>query len=224
MISRVVQYWNYGTDNDFCVEYFDNPFLRKVYTLSLFILLYSIPLFVIGLSYYLMARTLWNSVSPGFLRDNTARALRARKRVSKMILVIVTAFAICWLPIHCVQLHSDFGTPSYTVTHDIIKIVAHVLSYVNSALNPIIYAFMSENFRKYSRIACSGICQMNGKPPIRRNVFTVVDHEILPVSNSSGSRQTGNSSIAKNKISLRFLTRLKTTHNSGGSRTRESKV
>ena len=187
-ISKVVQYWYHGSDNDFCVEHFDDPLLRKAYTLILFVTLYVVPLSIIGLSYYLMAKTLWNSVSPGFLRDNTARALQARKRVSKMILVIIMAFAVCWLPIHCVQIHADFATPTYTTTHDVIKIVAHVLSYVNSALNPMIYGFMSQNFRKYSRIACSGICQVKPrKQQARRNVFIVVDPApVMPNSTSSG--------------------------------------
>lgn len=41
-----------------------------------------------------------------------------------------------------------YGNSHVTVT---IQIVAHVLAYTNSCVNPVLYAFLSENFRKAFR-------------------------------------------------------------------------
>ncbi|CAH1390666.1 unnamed protein product [Nezara viridula] len=38
-----------------------------------------------------------------------------------------------------------------TNTSIMIQIVSHVLAYMNSCVNPILYAFLSENFRKAFR-------------------------------------------------------------------------
>jgi len=46
----------------------------------------------------------------------------------------------------------DDTTPSFTVA----KIVANCLAYMNSCVNPILYAFLSDNFRKafFRLVAC----------------------------------------------------------------------
>lgn len=43
--------------------------------------------------------------------------------------------------------------------HLVIQIIAHVLAYMNSCVNPILYAFLSENFRKafFKVIACGNV-------------------------------------------------------------------
>jgi hypothetical protein len=46
-----------------------------------------------------------------------------------------------------------------------VKIVCHVLAYINSAANPIVYGFMSENFRQSfkSAFACQRLRQSKVK-------------------------------------------------------------
>ena len=103
-----------------------------------------------------------------------------------MVLVLVVIFACCWLPIHCVHLRNDFGQPPYTFVYYIIKIVAHCMSYANSAINPIIYSFMNESFRKAFKAT---ICC---KPLINGKIFVVVQARRRGSrSNSSDSRRAG---------------------------------
>src|SRR6218665_523690 len=73
-----------------------------------------------------------------------------------MLMTIVLLFALCWAPWHAFHLvrayrqdwlltftEYDAGSPRYLF----IVITTHWLSMANSCVNPIIYCFMSDNFR-----------------------------------------------------------------------------
>jgi len=64
-----------------------------------------------------------------------------------MVLTVITVYVICWLPYWLFQLillHVENPSDALKSLFQIIT----VLSYANSACNPILYAFLSENFRK----------------------------------------------------------------------------
>lgn len=73
-----------------------------------------------------------------------------------MLSTIVILFLICWLPIQALNLmvwfkrdwlESIYATDVGYWCYVTATIVAHWLSMANSFVNPIIYCFMSENFR-----------------------------------------------------------------------------
>lgn len=78
-----------------------------------------------------------------------------RLRVSRMVVVMVLLFTICWGPIQVLlllqSLHPAAPLRSYTLYK--LKIWAHCMSYASSALNPLLYAFMGANFRRAFRDA-----------------------------------------------------------------------
>ena len=77
---------------------------------------------------------------------------RGKRRVTRLVLVIVACFAILWLPIQTILLLKSLN--HYTAqTHLTIalQICAHILAYASSCVNPLLYAFLSENFRKSFR-------------------------------------------------------------------------
>ena len=57
---------------------------------------------------------------------------------------------ICWLPSHVVWLWTNYFRSTWRNTYSFyyVRITAHVLSYANSSMNPIIYAFLSSRFRR----------------------------------------------------------------------------
>ncbi|MEQ2218386.1 hypothetical protein XENOCAPTIV_002460 [Xenoophorus captivus] len=72
-------------------------------------------------------------------------------QTAQTILLVVTGFTICWMPHHIIAMWVEFGTFPLNNATFAFRIVSHCLSYGNSCINPILYAFLSENFRKASR-------------------------------------------------------------------------
>lgn len=66
-----------------------------------------------------------------------------------MVAIVVILFGVCWFPIHliAVWLKYDPNFPKTNTMH-YIKLFAHTLSYANSCVNPVVYAFVNEGFRK----------------------------------------------------------------------------
>ncbi|KAH0625747.1 hypothetical protein JD844_033961 [Phrynosoma platyrhinos] len=79
----------------------------------------------------------------------TKRSQATRAKISRMVAIIVALFTLCWGPMQLLILLQAFGSSfqrNYTTYK--VKIWAHCMSYANSSLNPIVYAFMGANFRK----------------------------------------------------------------------------
>ncbi len=69
-----------------------------------------------------------------------------------MLLGLTLAFAVCWLPIHilellyCSQLLSNLFYLNHVHILTIARIIAHSLSYFNSCLNPLLYAILNKSY------------------------------------------------------------------------------
>ena len=69
-------------------------------------------------------------------------------QTAQTVLVVVVVFCLSWLPHHLVHLWVEFGNFPLNQASFVLRIAAHCLAYSNSSVNPVIYAFLSENFRK----------------------------------------------------------------------------
>ncbi|XP_076441094.1 cholecystokinin receptor-like [Babylonia areolata] len=72
-----------------------------------------------------------------------------RKQVVKMLVAVVVLFAVCWGPILINNVLVAFGVLEQ-LHHGWLKPMRQVfwlMAYLNSSLNPIVYGFMSKNFR-----------------------------------------------------------------------------
>ena len=79
--------------------------------------------------------------------------LRARRNVINMLVVVVVSFAACSLPFHTRKILQYYWA-SYNHNSDasyILTPITFLLMYANSAVNPILYMFMSRKFRTSSR-------------------------------------------------------------------------
>ncbi|VDM75367.1 unnamed protein product [Strongylus vulgaris] len=86
---------------------------------------------------------------------------RAKRKVTRLVLCVLVIWAFCWLPLNVCFFFTGLAYPETLVMKGgvimvIVQIASQVLAYTNSCLNPILYALMSENFRKgFIRVICT---------------------------------------------------------------------
>lgn len=122
------------------------------FTLYSLILGFAIPLTLILGFYYLVIKKLRN-VGP---KTKSKEKRRSHRKVTKLVLTVITAYVLCWLPYWISQVALINSPPDICKTRLEITIfvLAGCLGYSNSAMNPILYAFLSDNFKKSFLKAC----------------------------------------------------------------------
>ncbi|XP_039572038.1 galanin receptor type 2 isoform X2 [Passer montanus] len=118
---------------------------RKIMDICTFIFSYIIPVLILSLTYVRTIRYLWRSVDP--LQD-MSESKKAKRKVTRMIIIVAVLFCLCWLPHHLVILCVWFGYFPLNHSTYVLRILSHVVSYANSCVNPIVYALVSKHFRK----------------------------------------------------------------------------
>ncbi|XP_012283807.1 orexin receptor type 2-like, partial [Orussus abietinus] len=171
-----------------------SPRSTMIFTVTKLILLYTAPLIFMSIAYWQIVKVLWRSDIPGHNLSarvcqangiipgggNPEGQLRSRRKAAKMLVAVVLMFAICYFPVHLWSiLRETVDLPDNQLTTS-VSLLAHWLCYANSAVNPLIYNFMSGKFRKeFKRTFC---CTRDGSPH-RRRPYTFTD-----VSNAHGPR------------------------------------
>ncbi|CAB1326211.1 unnamed protein product, partial [Coregonus sp. 'balchen'] len=153
MYQRIEEGYWYGPRH-YCMERFPSKTQERAFILYQFIAAYLLPVITISFCYTLMLKRVGQpSVEPV---DNnyqvhllSERTITLRSKISKMVVVIVLLFTICWGPIQLFALFQSFY-PNYRVNYVTYKIKtwANCMSYANSSINPIVYGFMGASFRK----------------------------------------------------------------------------
>ncbi|XP_031626002.1 allatostatin-A receptor-like isoform X2 [Contarinia nasturtii] len=155
----VVNYPYGGRNYTACLFLSEEGYNLVAFQVSFFLSSYVIPLFLISLLYVGMLLRLWKN-APGC--NPSAESRKGKRRVTRMVVVIVLVFAICWLPIQIILVLKSlklYGNSHITV---IIQIISHVLAYMNSCVNPVLYAFLSDNFRKaFRKMKCVCFAKMD---------------------------------------------------------------
>ncbi|XP_058065401.1 nociceptin receptor-like [Anopheles bellator] len=123
------------------------------FTLYSLILGFAIPLSLILMFYYLVIRKL-RTVGP---KAKSKEKKRSHRKVTKLVLTVITVYVLCWLPYWISQVALINSPPDICKSRLEITVFVLVswLGYSNSAMNPILYAFLSDNFKKSFLKACT---------------------------------------------------------------------
>ncbi|XP_069061887.1 neuropeptide FF receptor 2 [Pleurodeles waltl] len=137
-----------------CREDWPNPEMRRIYTTVLFANIYLAPLTLIVIMYARIGIALFNSAgTAGSTRGQAHQqgVSKKKQKVIKMLIIIALLFILSWLPLWTLMMLSDYANLT-VVQSQIINIYiypfAHWLAFFNSSINPIIYGFFNENFRR----------------------------------------------------------------------------
>ncbi|XP_072887261.1 somatostatin receptor type 1-like [Hemitrygon akajei] len=119
----------------------------KVFVVYTFLVGFLLPVSAISLCYLLIVVKM-RAVA---LRAGWLHRRRSERRITRMVVLVVAVFAVCWTPFYAVQLASVFWSPPDPTLAQLVVI----LSYANSGANPVLYGFVSDNFRRaFRRILC----------------------------------------------------------------------
>ncbi|KAK6466305.1 somatostatin receptor type 1 [Huso huso] len=119
----------------------------EAFVIYTFLLGFLLPVVAICLCYCLIVVKM-RAVA---LKAGWLQRRKSEKKITRMVMLVVTVFVICWMPFYIIQLLSVFQRPPDPVITQLFVI----LSYANSGANPILYVFVSGNFRRsFQRIMC----------------------------------------------------------------------
>uniref|UniRef100_A0A452QMJ3 KiSS-1 receptor n=1 Tax=Ursus americanus TaxID=9643 RepID=A0A452QMJ3_URSAM len=149
----------------YCSEVFPSRALERAFALYNLLALYLLPLAATCACYGAMLRHLGRTAVRPAATDSSLqgqllaeRAGAVRAKVSRLVAAVVLLFAACWGPIQLFLVLQAVGPAgawhprSYAAYA--LKIWAHCMSYSNSALNPLLYAFLGSHFRQAFRAVC----------------------------------------------------------------------
>ncbi|XP_047500273.1 pyroglutamylated RF-amide peptide receptor-like [Penaeus chinensis] len=167
---RVKAFW--------CVRNFDAPLLWRGYETYMLVLVLLVPACVMAAAYAAICASVVSMVgqrrsmtgkgqmksaevsanggggiaqAPAHPEDKTIR------QVVPMLIVVVVLFIICWGPLLILNMLTAHDiVPNISVSTKYARTVLDLLSYFNSCMNPVVYGFMSRNFRKgFKRALCN---------------------------------------------------------------------
>uniref|UniRef100_UPI00358DF962 neuropeptide Y receptor type 2-like n=1 Tax=Myxine glutinosa TaxID=7769 RepID=UPI00358DF962 len=127
-----------------------------VYSVSMLLLQYVLPLTVITAAYSRIWYTLRGSASPGGSVGRRCERRRRRRKATGMLATVVVVFAVCWLPLHVFQLASDLDHRLLRFTdYKLLYTVFHIVAMCSTFVNPFLYGWMNTNYRNGFLTVCT---------------------------------------------------------------------
>lgn len=139
--------WEYYCEEDWPTEYY-----RKVYGSITTTLQFLLPFFIVTFCYVCVSVRLNDraKTKPGAKTTKKEELDRDRKkRTNRMLIAMVAVFGLSWLPLNVVNVLNDFylNTSEWKI-YNVLFFIAHSVAMSSTCYNPILYAWLNDNFRK----------------------------------------------------------------------------
>ncbi|XP_041066069.1 neuropeptide Y receptor type 4-2-like isoform X2 [Carcharodon carcharias] len=168
-----------------CTESWPSREQKLIYTTWLLAFQYCAPLAFIAVCYCRIYRRLRarRDLLDRASEDN--RTLTNSRRITLMLGFLVVGFGLCWLPLHVFNAIADWDLEAVMhCHHNLIFSLCHLAGMASTCINPVIYGFLNNNFKKELR-AIIMHCQWSRQP----------EGEHFPLSNM-------NSELSKTSLRL----------------------
>ncbi|KAL4630657.1 delta-type opioid receptor-like [Arapaima gigas] len=138
-----------------CIVVLPDPrsYWDPVFGTCVFLFSFVVPVAIISVCYSLMVKRL-HSVR---LLSGSREKDRNLRRITRMVLAVVAAFVLCWMPVQVMALAQSLGVNLGSLLSVALMHFCIALGYVNSSLNPVLYAFLDENFKRCFREFCQPV-------------------------------------------------------------------
>lgn len=158
-----------------CSEEWPNAYSAKVFTVTIFISLYLIPLVIMAFLYALTIRVLQKDTKSlkirrqrgtrTFSQESIDMRLERNYTIVKVFVVAVVVFAVCMLPMHITWLWHDFGNGSESRSGLFRKVAtfSNIFTYANSVLNPFIFGSIMIKVETFAKLCKTLICCRSGR-------------------------------------------------------------
>ncbi|XP_062307358.1 somatostatin receptor type 5-like [Osmerus eperlanus] len=135
------------------------------------------PLLIICVCYLLILL----KVRSAGARAGLTKRRRSERKVTRMVVIIVVVFVFCWLPFFITNIVNLVVPIPETSLMAGVYFFQVTLTYVNSCANPLLYGFLSDNFKQsFRKVLCihkaNGVGSLDTSRPRTEPLFMSRDH------------------------------------------------
>ncbi|XP_030279719.1 galanin receptor type 1 [Sparus aurata] len=132
-----------ATSSVYCFAFLSD-FSQLVYSIALFLFGFALPLGIIVLMY----AKIYCFLRHARLLGNAPQLERYQSQVTHTSALLVLVFTLLWLPSYALMFSFLGGTLSGSPGYNTIAILARLLASSVAVVNPVLYVFMSQKFRR----------------------------------------------------------------------------
>ncbi|XP_029293571.1 somatostatin receptor type 5-like [Cottoperca gobio] len=160
------------------------------------------PLVVICLCYLLIVI----KVRSAGVRAGLTKRRKSERKVTRMVVIIVLVFVLCWLPFFTTNIVNLIHIIPENNTNAAIYFFLVILTYVNSCANPILYGFLSDNFkRSFQKVLCLQNPNGVGNTGQMRGRQTAPKNNQNPVFLPRNPAQNGNMQSIQQPVQMQVI-------------------
>ncbi|XP_060949969.1 delta-type opioid receptor-like [Limanda limanda] len=168
-----------------CALQFPEPYVYwdTVMKVCVFVFAFVVPVLIITVCYSLMVLRL-KSVR---MLSGSREKDRNLRRITRLVVVVVAVFVVCWTPIHIFILIKALVSVPETTAIMAAYFFCVALGYTNSSLNPVLYAFLDENFKRCFKDFCLSAKLKGERVSGGRKAPSTVREASIPRENQGGT-------------------------------------
>ncbi|XP_029955502.1 delta-type opioid receptor [Salarias fasciatus] len=169
-----------------CALQFPEPYAYwdTLMKICVFVFAFVVPVLIITVCYSLMVLRL-KSVR---MLSGSREKDRNLRRITRLVVVVVAVFVVCWTPIHIFILVKALVSVPETTAIMAAYFFCVALGYTNSSLNPVLYAFLDENFKRCFKDFCLS-ARLKGEKASGSKKLPSSVREAVPLENPDGTRR-----------------------------------
>ncbi|XP_054621912.1 delta-type opioid receptor-like [Dunckerocampus dactyliophorus] len=164
-----------------CALQFPEPYVYwdTLMKICVFVFAFVVPVLIITVCYSLMVLRLKSvrMLSGSRVKDRNLR------RITRLVVVVVAVFVVCWTPIHIFILVKALVSVPETTAIMAAYFFCVALGYTNSSLNPVLYAFLDENFKRCFKDFCLSAKMRRERVSGSKRALEAVREAAVPLQN-----------------------------------------